>query len=180
MELERLKPPYRMPDNRKYSKQLFYEPWSELQYELRKFIPPFTLYTDKEGFINFGKEYVNDADPSGYTTTVRLLGDFSYWDHLNKARWFREALEQWNRELDAKLYSDGLRKIRELAEGDDAKALQAAKFLANKEFKRDGAPKRGRPSKDEIAGNLAAETAEEKQLAEDAARIKLVVGTNGN
>lgn len=137
--------------------------------------PPFTLHTDKPGLTNMGREYVNDADPSGYTTSKRFFGDYGYWKYLQRVDWFRTAVATWDEELEAKLYAEGLSKIRELATGDDSKALQAAKYLADKNFsKKGGSVKRGRPSKEEIEGKTVELANEKAALASDLARITLV------
>ncbi len=166
--------PYKNDTNQRYTKQLFYEQWRDLPVDLRLGDPPFTLYQEKPDHVYFGREYVLDADPTGYKTSVRLLGTFAYWKHLLKAGWFRDAVAEWNEELDAKLKAEAMDKIREISGGDDAKALNAAKFLATHEYRKNEVAKRGRPSKEEIAGRLTQDAADEKALAADAERIRLV------
>ena len=168
--------PYKNETNQRYSKQLFYETWIQLPIDLRIGEPPFSLYQERDGMVCMREEYVCDADPTGYKTSTRLLGDFAYWKHLLKATWFREALEVWNEELDAKLKSEAMTKIREIAAGDDAKALAAAKFIAQQEYKKAAGPKRGRPSNEEVEGRLQQEADAVKQLEDDAARIRLIKG----
>ena len=135
----------------------------------------FTLTYPKPGLVCLGKEYIADGDPSGYTTSTRLFRDFGYWEYLKKAGWFREALRLWDEELEAKLYSEGMLKIREVAKSEDKGALVAARYLANLEFKKGKGPlKRGRPSNDEVEGKLNQIASEEKELEEAANRIRLV------
>jgi hypothetical protein len=170
--LDKLKFPYKNEQNQRFTRQLFFEQWTNLPIENRLGEPPFTLHADKEGYVNFGQEYIKDADPTGYTTAKRLLGDYSYWKFLMKVQWFREAKKDWDEELEAKLYAQGLAKIREIALGDDPKALAAAKYLANKEFKQGGV-KRGRPSSDEVEGRLKQEVENIASTDADAERIGL-------
>lgn len=181
--LPKMKPPYKNEINMRYSQQLFLEQWVSVPVDMRTHLPPFSLYGDRYDLINFGREYINDCDQTGYTTSLRLLGEYPYWAHLMKAKWFREAKEKWDEEIDAKLYAEGLAKIRDLAMGDDAKALQAAKFLANKEYKKAAGTKtiktRGRPSNEEIEGNLKKLTEDEIELQEAAQRIGLTI-VSGN
>ncbi len=173
-ELPRLQKPFKNESNQRYTKQLFYEQWAGLTQDERVWSPPFTLHQDIKGLTNFGREYVSDADPSGYTTAMRLLGEYSYFEYLMRVPWFREAKEQWDKEVDAKLYAEAIKKIRELSQGEDAKALQAAKYLANKEYKTKTSTKRGRPSKEEVAGELASQAKEQAEIARDLDRIKAV------
>lgn len=171
----KLEPPFRNEYNQRYSKQLFYEQWQQLPLDQRAIEPAFSLHIKREGLTCFREEYVNDGDMSGYTTSVRLLGDYGYWKHLMKAGWFREAVAEWNEELEAKLYAEGMKKIRELADSDDKGALTAAKYLADKNFKLEKkASARGRPSKEEIEGRLNQEAREISDVEADAERIRLI------
>lgn len=163
--------------NKRYTKQLFWEQWVTLPETERSFHPVFTLFADKEGYTNFGKAYVEANDPSGYKVAQLLLnGDYEHWQYLCKCNWFKEAKEKWDAELDAKIYSEALAKITELAKGEDAKALQAAKFLANREYRaKQGSTKgRGRPSAEEVAGELKREVDDRKFVSELADRIKVI------
>jgi hypothetical protein len=176
--LTKLAYPYKNETNQKYSKQLFFEQWRTLPFDQRTVEPPFTLNSPKDGYVCLREEYIKDGDPTGYKTAIRIFGDFTYWEYLCSIRWFKEAKESWDRELDAKLSSEGIGKIRELAKGDDPKALNAAKFLAVLEYKKGGStikPKRGRPSNDEVEGRLKEEARNRTEIDEDAERIKLVV-----
>lgn len=172
--MAKLEFPYKNENNQRYSKQLFHEKWRELPIELRTVEPPFTLTNPREGYVCMREEYVKDGDPTGYTTGMRIFGDFGYWEYLSKIRWFKEELEKWDRELDAKLQSEAIKKIRELAKGEDQKALAASKFLANLEHRKGGS-KRGRPSKDEIEGRMKEELQERSEVDDDAERIRLVM-----
>lgn len=175
--MARIQAPFRNETNQRYTKQLFHEQWVTLPIEDRVIEPAFTLFQNKEGLINLGKEYIADADPSGYTTSTRIFKDFGYWKHLLKAAWFREAVRQWDEELEAKLYSEGLFAIREMATDEDSKSrLTAAKYLADRNFVLDkkNVLKRGRPSNDEVEGRLKEEAAEAKELQEAAERIRVV------
>lgn len=158
--------------NQRYSKQLFWEEWIRLTEEFRTTKPVFSLYTDKPGCVNFGSAYIEDADPTGYKTSKRFFDNYDFFTHLMKSRWFREAKDQWDREIDAKLTSEGLDKIRELAKGTDAKALSAAKFLAKEQYKNPSGKKRGRPSNDEIAGTMKNILEDDNLIQADFERIR--------
>lgn len=174
--LTKIKPPYRNETNQRYSKQLFWEQWVTLPIDQRLIEPPFTLTYPKEGLVCLGREYIADGDPSGYTTATRIFKDFGYWAHLKKASWFREALKTWDEELEAKLYSEGLMKIRMTAASDDKNALVAARYLANKDFRmKDTGTKRGRPSNEEVEGKLNQIAEDERELEAAAERIQLKV-----
>lgn len=162
-----------------YTKQLFHETWSTLESDLRVGTQaPFTLYQDKPNHINFGKAYVDLADPSGYRITQLYLGgDYKHWLSLCKCSWFLEAKEVWDKELEAKLFSEGIAAIKEIAKDESHKGrLQAAKILVDKGYasKLDSKARRGRPSTEEVEGHLKESARAEKALQDDLERIRSV------
>jgi hypothetical protein len=170
-------PDFRASNGKFYTRQLFVEEWTNLMFSEREIKPPFSLYRDREGMINFGARYVELGDPSGYKISKELLGDYKLWLQLMKCKWFRAAKEIWDKELDAKLSSEGLDKLRHILEtGLPAQQLVAAKYLANKEHRRVRGSTKGRPSK-EAVDKAAREQAElDRELEDDAKRIRLVKG----
>lgn len=162
-----------------YTKQLFHEMWSNLlQSERVGEKAPYTLYNDREGCTNFGKMYVDLGDTSGYKITQTLLGgDYKHWLVLMKCNWFVEAKEVWDKELEAKLYSQGLDAIKAIAKDEQAKGrLQAAKILVDlKSGPKIGSKgSRGRPSTEEVQGYLKEAAHAEKALQDDLERIRSV------
>jgi len=178
--------PFRHPvTNVRYTRLLFWDQHQLLPIDSRTRDPMFTLHHDKEGLINLRKAYVSLGDPTGYKLSQVYLEDFSHWQLLMKCPWFKEAKEVWDLELDAKLASEGLDAIKTYADGVEgvspAVQLTAARYLADKAYKRSGKPQssgagRGRPSKEEVEGNLKAETASAAEVAKDLDRIRLVKG----
>lgn len=158
-----------------YTKQLFWEEWINLPIDQRMIDPFFSLYKDREGLINFGKKYVELRDPTGYAVSQELLGDYNLWTVLMNCRWFIAAKEIWDKELDAALASEAMIKIRELlTDGLPAQQLAAAKYLANKEYRKDKSSNKGRPSNAEVARQAREQVEIEKALAADFQRIKAV------
>lgn len=160
-----------------YTKQLFWEEYVKLMMVGRTIKPMFTLYKDRPGLINLGKVYVRLGDPSGYKVAQEVFdGDYTLWTVLLGCRWFITAKELWDRELDAKLYSEGMEKIRKLAEdGLPAQQLAAAKFLATKAYKKDSSTTKGRPKREDIDKAAKDLAITERDIQEDMKRIK---GTN--
>lgn len=163
-----------------YTKQLFYEIWNNLDINNRVGEqPPFTLYVDKPGMVNFGKAYIETEDPSGYKITQKLLGgDYKHWMALLKCTWFLESKEVWDKELEARLYSRGLEAIKEIAMDENHKGrLQAARLLVDKSYstsKMDSKASRGRPTKEEVQGHIREAVHAEKALQDDLERIRSV------
>jgi hypothetical protein len=161
-----------------YTAQLFYERHVKMTTEKKVGSPIFTLHKNIEGFINFGARYVAHEDPTGYKVTQELLkGDYVHWDILMKQPWFVEAKKLWDRELDAKLMARGLDVMKEIARGDDeevkpAQRLMAAKFLATRGYVRpEEKTARGRPTNEEVEGELKRAAGLQATISEDLARI---------
>lgn len=173
--------PFRNEFNQRYTRQLFFECQREMLTADRMIEPMYTLYDDRPGLINFRRVYVELADPTGYQVAVRYLEDYAHWEMLMKSVWFREAKEAWDRELDAKLKSEGLSAIRMFADGIEgvspAVQLQAAKYLADTSYKpKQALSRRGRPSKEEVQGELKQQASAAADIASDLERIRLVKG----
>lgn len=166
-----------LADNNKFfTTQLFWEQWIELPLDRRTVEwPPFCLHRDREGCVNFGKEYVKLRDPTGYKVAMKLLGDYHHWIALNACTWFKAAREMWDEELDQILKEEAFRKIRELmVDGQPAQQLAAAKYLANAEHRREAKASKGRPSKEAIEKETRRVAAVERELADDFRRIRAV------
>ena len=161
--------------NARYTRNLFWEVYNTLADEYKTIEPMYSLHRDVPGLVNFRRVYVELADPTGYKVSQQLLEDYDHWQLLMKSPWFREAKALWDAELDAKLASEGLTAIRMFADGLEGVApavqLSAAKYLADRTKPKTS---RGRPSRDEIAGELKREAGLATELSDDAARISLV------
>jgi hypothetical protein len=165
---------FRADNGQYFTRQLFWEMYVELPVDRRVTEPLFTLYRDKEGLVNFGKEYVRTKDPTGYKVSQKLLdGDYTLWTVLCGCRWFQAAKEVWDRELDAALMSDALDEIRVLSrEGMPAQKLAAAKFLATQAYRKRDINTKGRPKREDV-NRAAKDLAEnERDLEEDLKRIR--------
>lgn len=161
--------------NGKYmSKQLFWEEWITLPLEQRVLDAPFTLHKDKPGRINFGRAYVESRDPTGYKVTQELLGDYNHWQVLMGCRWFVAAKEIWDKELDAALASEAMLEIQNIMRTapNQAQRLAAAKYLANKEYRKDKTASKGRPKREDIDRAAKDLAASERDLEEDLRRIQ--------
>jgi hypothetical protein len=153
---------------------LFWDLWIELPIERRVIEPLFTLYKDKEGYVNFGREYVKTKDPTGYKVAQKLLGgDYTHWTVLCGCKWFLAAKELWDRELDAALASEAMDEIRVLVrEGMPAQKLAAAKFLATQGYRKKDVNTKGRPAKSDVERAARDLAMQEKDLEEDLKRIR--------
>jgi hypothetical protein len=192
-----VKPPYRGPTGHYYLRGLFLETMplvtgarsidSPLIDELGA-RPIFTLKTYdytlpsdspfyREGGNNllrsFHELYVQYSDPAEYTFATENLGSYEHWKRLVECSFFEPYLAEMRVSLDAKLESEALQAARKVAQaGLGPQSLQAAKWLhdAVKEPK----TKRGRPSKDEVQGELRRTAKEQSELDSDLKRLGIL------
>lgn len=167
------------PSSPLLTKSLFYEHWVSMEQDKRSRDPIFSLHRDRPGLVNFRKEYLEDEDETGYKTAVRLLEGFHHFEYMLKTcKWFRDAKEEWDRELKAKLRARALDVVKQLAEDFEAKhseRLAAAKTLLFETKAPTPNKARGRPTKEEIEGELKREVELSKEVMEDLERINKVV-----
>lgn len=169
-----MKPPYKGDNNTWFTRSLFYDFVVDTPIDQRQdFKPPFTLYDRKPGFICARDAFVELNDPTGYKFAMKYLGDYEHWKTLMKAKWFQEAYDVWMNELKMKIRSESLDVITKIRdEGQPAQALVAGKYLASFEWEKSG---RGRPSREELTGELKRQAKILSAEEEDAQRIKLKV-----
>jgi len=170
-ELKRLPgPPYKNANNVWLRGTLFYENWTVQRYDA-VWCPVFSLYEDKPGLINARKTFVALRDITGYKWAMAYLGDWAHWLALMKHQWFRDAYEVWVAELRMLLRSEALARIEEIAQTDGQQKLPANRYLAGFEWEKNN---RGRPSKEEMAGELRKQAKVLESEEDDAQRIGLV------
>lgn len=136
-----------------------------------KYPPVFTLGArDKDGLVSMKRVYLELEDPTGYAVSQQLLGSYAHWKKLCEASWFAEHLREWEEELEIKLQSRALLKVKEISLGDTAQAFQAAKFLNDKGWK----AKKGRPTKAEKEAAVKKEAKLSDAVQGDLERIRAV------
>lgn len=119
--------------------------------------------------------YLQLRDTTGVKAAKLYLGGYDHFEYLmDKSDWFREAVERWNRELEATFRSEALVRVQELADGaaGEAVKLAANKFLATKEYNKDKTNKRGRPTAKEVEGELKRQARSSESLNSDFQRMK--------
>lgn len=169
--------PFKNAQGARLSKQLFHEIWITLMEESRVCLPPFSLNTDREGLINFGRKYIEYGDVTGYKISMELFRDYAYWEFLMRSPWFKEAKENWDRSIYAKQISIATDALNEIArDPEDKGRLSASKFLFDNGLKGLGLgpARRGRPSKEEVDGQVKLDALAAKEIEDDLKRIKAV------
>lgn len=168
-------PPYVSPSGKFYTKQLFWEVWNSVKIEDRDVSPVFSLHIDRPGLINARRTFIDLNDPTGYKWALEYLGTWKHWEALQRAPWFVEAVSEWREELKIKMASESLTAIKEIADGSTSNALAANKYLVEQGWLKSG---RGRPSREELKGELKKRAEQLETTNNDLERIglKLVYG----
>ena len=107
-----------------------------------------------------------------YDFAVETFGAWEHWLKLCKSsKDIRVAIQAWREELDVRIKSKAMKQMMIASLDDDAKGVNAAKYLADKGYE----PKRGRPSKEEVARQTKIDAGVNKDLEDDMSRLGLKV-----
>lgn len=114
--------------------------------------------------------YVAMEDIHEYAFANKYFYSWAHWQRLLKSPIVSPHIEEWRKELEAKITSRNLKRMEDLAaEGNP----QAIKYMANRGWNGEPVPrKRGRPSKDEVTGELKRQAKESDVFESDWDRIQ--------
>ena len=166
-----MNPPYKDSKGRWRTQSLFKEYSFQTSKSKHSFDPIFTLSEfDDEKYISFPKLFLSFNDPTGYQFAKKVLGSYEHWMRLISQKWFKVHLDGWLEELEVKLASEGLMKIKNIAESGDTQAFAANKFLVNKGWE----GTKGRPKKADVERVARVRAGIESAVEDDLERIRLV------
>lgn len=155
---------------------LFFEIAIKLADEQKVTAPKFSLHQDRPGLINCRRTFVELEDPTGYKWAMRYLdGSYEHWTRLMETTWFAQAYAEWMQELTAKLKSRALDAAKALSldeETPPAVRLQAIKYIHQLDKT---SFSRGRPTQQEVTGEIKKSVREAQEVQEDMKRIGLKV-----
>lgn len=146
------------------------------EYKVDGYDPVFTLKEyDYKGCLSLRRKYLEIADPTEYEFAKRMFASWEHWDRIKDVPWFNELLEDWRKELNVKLNSEMYHNMKQVVDKDPCSSLGvgATKFIHDNYVKRKAAPKRGRPTKEEVKGAVKQAAKSKSEYEDDAARIGL-------
>ena len=120
-------------------------------------------------YISLKKLYLEFEDPKEYRFARKHLFDWKHWQRMCKNSIISKHIEEWRKELELALVSDGVTAIIDLALSE--KSYQAAKWLADRGWEKD---KVGRPSKEDVEGELKKRADEDAAFNDDFELLKLI------
>jgi 5-methylcytosine-specific restriction endonuclease McrA len=156
------------------TRSLFKEMWATTKNQ--DYPPIFTLRGDDDvdGLISLKRIYLDLGDPTEYRVAKAVFNDLRHWRKLCQQSWFTDYLNEWRKELRAKLRSEATEKLLEAGTGGNVQALKAVvtedflfhSYLDSEEPRRK--QRVGRPSKEPEDTSIDSAT-----LDADLARIGL-------
>ena len=165
-------PSYRDKQNRYRTQSLFKEFYLGSTGTGERYPPVFTLKEFDDGDLPSMRQlFLSYNDPTGYQFSIDVLGSHDHWQKLCSLKWFSENyLQAWQTELEVKLMSEGLMKIKAVAAGDSAQAFNASKFLADKGW----LPKKGRPTKEQVKRAAHQQAEVKDRVSSDLERLTVI------
>lgn len=121
--------------------------------------------------------YMEAEDLLEYNFANTHLDGWEHWTMITGATWFKPYLDRWRKELELKVRSDALQRLREDALSNSKSAQLSNRFLLERGWDLEVGKGRGRPSKAEIK-QAAKEAAEQKTTFE--ADYNRLVGLSGS
>lgn len=125
------------------------------------------LYKGKT-YPSLKRLYLEHGDPKEYSFARKYLYDWKHWQRLCKNKVVGRHIEEWRKELELSLVSEGVSALIDLALNE--KSYQAAKYLADRGWDKS---KVGRPSKEEVEGQIKKQAEEDQEFADDFELIAL-------
>lgn len=113
-------------------------------------------------FPSLKRLYLEHGDPAEYSFARKYLYDWDHWQRLVRNKICYSHIEKWREELALSLVSEGIATLIDLATSKES--YQAAKWLADRGWDKS---ERGRPSKEEIDGELKKRADQASEWAED-------------
>lgn len=144
-----------------------------------RYNPNLAVYTfdgeDKEYkgklFPSLKKLYLEEGDIEEYVFATKYLYDWAHWKRMCNNAVVSRHIEQWREELELSLRSEAIGTLVHLALNEDS--YQAAKWLADKGWLKNS---RGRPSKEEVDGELKRRAEIEAQYQDEFQLLELHKG----
>lgn len=144
-----------------YVQSLFLEDSYDVRYAVFTFDGEDKEYKDKT-YISLKKRYLDWSDPTEYDFAQNWVFDWNHWQRLCNNKVIGRHIDEWRKELKLKLQAEGINTMINLA--TEQNSYQAAKYLAECGWDRN---EKGRPSKEQIEGELKKRADEAADWNED-------------
>lgn len=120
--------------------------------------------------------YLETDDPTEYLFYTTYLDGLAHWEELLRCEWFKPYISRWRKELELRLKSEALARIREAAKAGGKEVLALNRYLVEKGWEpKDGQTKKGRPTKADILRAAHEQAFTNNQVSSDFERLTLKV-----
>lgn len=163
---------FKDPRNNWRTRSLFADVQSNNGYEHAEGVAIYWLYEkgDERPFLH--DEYIKCNDLTGIKFAKKWLGGYEHFKVLLETQFFSKEYNRWKEELQTIKQAEALFNIETIASDEEhSQRFQANKYLANKEYEGQTASKRGRPSTDEITGELKKQAKVVSETRQDLERM---------
>jgi len=116
------------------------------------------------------KIYMEEQDPEEYKVAMRIFGSWAHWKRLLDNKKIMKYIRMYREELDVSIRSNAVRSLIASATQEGVKGISAAKYIAEKGWKK---RKAGAPSREEVKHELKVQTDMDSELEEDMKRLNL-------
>ena len=96
------------------------------------------------------KLYMEIGDPTEWKVANECFDGWEHWELLTNSTFFKPYIESWRYQLELRMKSESLARIKSEAKSSSREALAANKYLLEKKWVPAEASKRGRPTKEAI------------------------------
>lgn len=161
-------PVFKSSNNIFYTKQLFYE-----QADTDRSLVLYTLKNeDHMGYPSLRRLYLEENDPTEYRVATKYFAGWPHWKKLLDVSWFMDYISEYREELQIRMASEALVKIREKANSGD--------YRANQYILEEGYAKKesvGRPTKERIIREANKIADGRSDISEDFDRVMAQIGS---
>ena len=128
---------------------------------------------DHQGFPSLYRLYMELDDPTEWEVSQKLVDGWGHWEMLCASEWFKPFIERWRKELELRMKSKALARIRAEAKSGSKESFMANKYVLEKGWEpKESQTTRGRPSKDEIKKAANEIATNNTRLEEDFLRLQ--------
>jgi len=117
------------------------------------------------------EEFLKLRDVTGIKFARKFLENFQHLEKLLQTDWFKPAYDAWVREIYLTLKQEALEKIEAISNEGSTQSFSAAKYIADLVSETNPAKKRGRPSSEEVQGELKKQARQLSKAEEDYNRL---------
>lgn len=119
----------------------------------------------------FRDEFIKLRDVTGVKLANKYLEGYEHLQRLLEQSWFKDQYDMWVKIVYQTLKQEALERIVEISSEGSAQSLSAAKYIADMVSGEITPKKRGRPSSEEVSGELKKQVRQLSKAEEDYNRI---------